>query len=62
MSSDVDDPSASARPADGRSRPDPELPQPAGQTTPVPAVQDGDEPARQTAATLRSVSRLEEAN
>ena len=48
--------------ADGRPRPDPDLPPPAQESTPVPAVPEGDELARQTAATIRSVSRLEEAN
>ena len=48
--------------ADGAPRPDPELPPPAEETTPVPAVDPDDELARQTAATIRSVSRLEEAN
>ena len=61
MTSDAASPDSPAV-ADGRPRPDPDLPPPAEETTPVPAVGDGDELARQTAATIRSVSRLEEAN
>jgi hypothetical protein len=49
-------------PADGSPRPDPDLPPPAEVATPVPEVDPGDEAARQAAATIRSVSRLEEAN
>jgi len=48
--------------SDGRPRPDPDLPPPAEPSTPVPDVDPSDELARQTAATIRSVSRLEEAN
>ena len=47
---------------DGSPRPAPGLPPPAEAATPVPDVDPSDESARQTAATLRSVSRLEEAN
>lgn len=49
-------------PADGSPRPDPELPAPAEPSTPVPQGEPDDEPARQAAATIQSVSRLEEAN
>jgi hypothetical protein len=50
------------RPVDGAPRPDPALPPPAEAATPTPAVDPADESARQTAATVQSVSRLEEAN
>ena len=46
----------------GSPRPDPDLPPPAEPSTPPPDVDPNDELARQTAATVRSVSRLEEAN
>ena len=46
----------------GSPRPDPDLPPPAEPSTPAPDVDTADELARQTAATVRSVSRLEEAN
>lgn len=49
-------------PADGRPRPDPDLPPPAGPVTPTPQVDPSDESGRQTATTAHSVSRLEEAN
>lgn len=59
-------PSPADQPHDGAPRPDPELSPPATadalRTTPVPEPDPADESARQTAATLRSVSRLEEAN
>lgn len=48
--------------SDGSPRPDQELPPPAEASTPAPDVDPSDELARQTAATIRSVSRLEEAN
>jgi hypothetical protein len=48
--------------AAGSLRADRDLPPPARTTTPVPDVDPADESARQTAATVRSVSRLEEAN
>ena len=48
--------------ADGSPRPAPDLPPPAELATPLPDADPGDESARQTEATLRSVSRLEEAN
>jgi hypothetical protein len=48
--------------ADGSPRPAPDLPPPAESATPVPDVDPSDESARQVAATVRSVSRVEEAN
>lgn len=39
-----------------------QLPPPAEAATPVPPAPPGDEGARQAAETIRSISRLEEAN
>lgn len=58
----ADDPTSPPPLSDGSPRPDPALPPPAEPSTPVPDVDPSDELARQTAATIRSVSRLEEAN
>jgi hypothetical protein len=62
---DLDRPVSDARStgADvGSPRPAPGLPPPAELATPVPEVDPSDESARQAAATIASVSRLEEAN
>lgn len=61
-SDDVSDPPSSPELGSGAPRPDPDLPPPAEPSTPPPDVDPDDELARQTAATVRSVSRLEEAN
>lgn len=57
-----DEPPRTPELSDGSPRPDPDLPPPAETSTPVPDVDPSDELARQTAATIRSVSRVEEAN
>lgn len=57
------DPTRSEAPPPGDAPgPDAALPPPAEDATPVPVVDPAEESARQTAATVRSVSRLEEAN
>ena len=57
-----DDAPTTTPPSDGTPRPDPDLPPPAEPSTPAPDVDPSDESARQAAATIRSVSRLEESN
>jgi len=61
VTGDDDAPRPHAR-SSGSPRPDPQLPPPAEAGTPTAAVDPADEPARQSAATIRAVSRLEEAN
>lgn len=57
------DPTRSDRTPPSRApRPAAPLPPPAEDATPVPAIDPAEESARQTAATVQSVSRLEEAN
>lgn len=61
-SNDTPDTPGPASPSDGSPRPAPDLPPPAELATPAPEVDPDDESARQASATIRSVSRLEEAN